>query len=160
MPLLNEGQALTMASKDAATARSRAVRNGERTVPAIGSDLADTEDGTGVSEITGRRLASARALIERDFRRRRLSLSDVAEAAHLSVYHFHRLFRRAYGKTPKQLIEELRVAEVQRLALEGVPFSEVWRVLGYSTQSHMGNRFKQLVGKTPKEWLNSARVKR
>ena len=106
----------------------------------------------------GDRLAEARAFIEREFRRSP-SLDEIARAAGVSVYHFHRLFRQAYGKTPKQLVEELRVAEAQRLALEGVLFSEMWRDLGYATQSHMGNRFKQLVGITPREWLKSAHAR-
>ena len=106
----------------------------------------------------GGRLAEARAFIEREFRRSP-SLDEIARAADVSVYHFHRLFRRAYGKTPKQLVEELRIAEVKRLAVQGMPFSEVWRPLGFATQSHMGNRFKRVVGKTPREWLREVRAK-
>ena len=107
----------------------------------------------------GTRLAEARAFIEREFRRSP-SLDEIARAAGVSPYHFHRLFTRAYGKTPKRFAEELRVAEVQRLALSGMRFMHVWRHLGYSTQSHMGNRFKQVVGKTPMQWLRCVREKR
>jgi AraC-like DNA-binding protein len=153
MPLLNEGQALIMASKDAATEGRLAVR----TVPAVGPDRGDAKDGTRVSETTRRRLAAARDLIERDFRRRRLSLSDVAEAAHLSIYHFHRLFRRHYGMTPKQAINALRVAEVQRLMLSGASLIEASAAVGFSHQSHMTCRFKQFVGMTPRQWLVKVR---
>ena len=104
------------------------------------------------------RLAAARAFIEREFRRSP-SLDEIARAAHVSPYHFHRLFRHAYGKTPKQLIDELRIAEVQRLALRGVPFGDMWRPLGFSHQSHMSSRFKRVVGKTPRQWLRAARAK-
>jgi AraC-like DNA-binding protein len=159
LPLLNEGQALIMASKDAATARPRLVRNEERTVPAVEPDRADAKDGTRGSEATRRRLTEARAFIEREFRRSP-SLDEIARAANVSVYHFHRLFRRAYGKTPKRLVDELRVAEVQRLVLAGVPLWQVWREVGFSHQSHMGDRFKQLTGKTPRKWLRSVAATR
>ena len=105
------------------------------------------------------RLAEARAFIEREFRRSP-SLDEIARAAHISPYHFHRLFRRAFDKTPKRLIEELKIADVQRLALRGVPFGDMWRPLGFSHQSHLTSRFKRVVGKTPRQWLRAVGAKR
>ena len=147
---------LTMPGKVAATARHTAVRRGERSTAAKGMELAEPEDESHASQPTAR-LAAARALIERDFRRRRLCLADVARAAHFSEYHFHRLFRRHYGATPKQLISALRIAEVQRLALTGSSLSDASASTGFSHQSHMTARFKQAVGMTPRQWLVKAR---
>ena len=69
-------------------------------------------------------LSVARQYIERTFRRN-VSLDEVAAAARLSPFHFHRLFRRHYGKTPKRLVDEMRIAEAKRLALGGMRFVEV-----------------------------------
>ena len=104
------------------------------------------------------RLAAARALIDREFRRRRLSLADVARAAHLSQFHFQRLFRQHYGVTPKQVITALRIAEVQRLALAGMSFKDAADAAGFAHQSHMTTRFKRAVGVTPRTWLASVRA--
>ena len=101
------------------------------------------------------RLAAARTLIERDFRRRGLSLEHIARAANLSVYHFHRLFRRRYGRTPKQLVTALRVAEVQRLALGGLSLRAAADAVGFAHQSHMTTHFKRIVGLTPRQWLRT-----
>jgi CheY-like chemotaxis protein/AraC-like DNA-binding protein len=103
------------------------------------------------------RLASAVAVIERDFRSR-ITLGDLARAAHLSQYHFHRLFRRRYGKTPKRMIEELRIAEVQRLLLAHASFRDAARLSGFYHQSHMTSRFRRLVGVAPRRWLNEVRT--
>ena len=104
-------------------------------------------------------LAAARELIERAFRRN-VSLDEVAAAARLSPFHFHRLFRRHYGKTPKQYVDELRIAEAKRLALAGVRFAEVARAVGFANPSHLSQRFKQLTGQRPGQWLRAARRKR
>ena len=146
---------MTVTCKEATEMReTMAFRNGAdpvgMTAPAPGSEA----DGTNRAV----RLAAARALIERDFRRRRLSLADVARAAHLSQFHFQRLFRQRYGFTPKQVITALRVAEVQRLALAGVSFKDAADTVGFAHQSHMTTRFKRAVGVTPRIWLASARV--
>ena len=128
---------------------SRTARNGSRkSIEADGGG-----DGTDLAA----RLAAARALVERDFRRD-LPLDDVARAAHFSAFHFHRLFRRRYGQTPKQLVIALRVAEVQRLALAGTSFKDAAAAAGFAHQSHMTVRFKRVLGVTPRKWLTAARA--
>ena len=106
---------------------------------------------------TAVRLDAALAFIRERFRGP-IRLRTIARVAHLSPFHFHRLFVRAYGNTPRQMIEELRIGEVQRLLLAGVPFPDVARRAGFSHPSHMGLRFKRAVGTTPKRWLRLARA--
>lgn len=98
------------------------------------------------------RLSKAHAFVERHFRRVP-TLEEVAAETGYSPFHFHRRFRAAYGKTPKQLATELQVAEVQRLILAGVPLARAAEAVGFAHQSHMTGRFKRLVGTTPLQWL-------
>jgi AraC-like DNA-binding protein len=102
------------------------------------------------------RLREARAFIQREFRRNP-TVREVARSAHLSTYHFHRVFRRYFGTTPKQMILELQIAEVKRLALQDVPFAEAARAVGFAHQAHMIGRFKKIVGTTPGRWLRTIR---
>ena len=104
-----------------------------------------------------KRLAAAAAFIERNFRGDS-ALRDIARAAHLSPFHFHRLFRSHYGMTPRQMRERVRIREVQRLLLQGSSTDEASRTCGFSNVSHMGARFKRVVGMTPLRWLVAARA--
>ena len=102
------------------------------------------------------RLAKAHAFVLKHFRRAP-ALDEIAAVAGFSPYHFHRLYRRAYGTTATQLMIGLRVAEAQRLLLSGVPLEDVARSAGFANQSHMTQRFRAVVGTTPGRWAREAR---
>jgi AraC-like DNA-binding protein len=102
------------------------------------------------------RLAAAHTFIKRHFRRTP-SLVEIARRADLSPFYFHRLFRCRYGKTPKQMILDLKIAEVKRLVRKGIPLAEASRATGFSHHSHMSLRFKTAVGVTPRKWLLMSR---
>ena len=86
--------------------------------------------------------------MEREFRRVP-ALEEIAAATGLSPFHFHRVFRRAYGKTPKRLLAELQVAEVQRLILADEHHARAADEVGFAHEAHITGGFKQLVGATP-----------
>jgi len=110
------------------------------------------------SSISDGRLAAAMAYLEREFRRGP-TLPEVARAAHLSPFHFHRLFRQHFHKTPKQVLVELQIAEAKKLMLSGVPLSKAAKRAGFAQQSHLSTRFKKVTGYTPGQWLLLANVK-
>lgn len=68
-----------------------------------------------------RRIEAAIAYLERNYRRQP-SLDELAHAAHLSKYHFQRLFKRWAGITPTQFMHYLTVsyAKEQLAAAESV----------------------------------------
>ncbi len=89
--------------------------------------------------------------------RRNPRLSEIARVAHFSEYHFHRLFRKRFGKTPKHVLVELQIEEAKRLMLAGQRPSEAACQAGFSHQSHLTSRFKNVTGMTPKQWVLAAR---
>jgi AraC family transcriptional regulator len=99
-----------------------------------------------------RRLNKAAALI-RSSLHRRPRLPELAAAAGLSVFHFHRLFKRHFGETPLQMVARLQIDLAKRLLCRGVPLREIAARCGYSHQSHMTVRFRQATGTTPTRWL-------
>ena len=103
------------------------------------------------------RMEAAHAFIERAFRGNP-TLDEMAGIAQVSSFHFHRLFRSRYGKTPKRVVSELQIAEVQRLVRAGTTLQDASVLTGFSHQSHMTIRFKQLIGVTPAQWRRTVRM--
>src|SRR3954464_416694 len=100
------------------------------------------------------RLQSTIAFMAREFRRNP-RLAEIARVAHFSEYHFHRLFRKRFGKTPKQVLVELQIDDVKSLMIAGHRPAEAARLAGFSHQSHLTSRFRQMTGVTPRQWIRS-----
>lgn len=94
------------------------------------------------------------SFIRRNYHRRIL-LADIARAAALSPYHFHRLFRAHFGRTAKRAMAELQIGEAQRLLKRGLTPRQVAKRLGFAHQSHFTSRFKQFTGTTPRRWMRA-----
>jgi AraC-like DNA-binding protein len=50
---------------------------------------------------------------------------------------------------PYAYLESVRIRQAQRLIEAGKPLVEVAVELGFSSQSHLTHRFKQIIGVTP-----------
>lgn len=80
-----------------------------------------------------------------------LTLDRLAKEAHLSTYHFTRLFKQSMGESLHQYVVRQRVAAAQRLLLhEPLTLTEVAARVGFANQSHLGRHCKALLGVTPK----------
>lgn len=84
--------------------------------------------------------------LERD-----LKLADIARAAHMSPYHFSRLFKQSTGLTPHRYVIERRVQRAKELLCSStLPIAEIARLCGFANQSHLNRHFKRLLGVNPK----------
>ncbi|MGH3085779.1 MAG: helix-turn-helix transcriptional regulator [Rubrobacteraceae bacterium] len=79
-----------------------------------------------------------------------LSLHDMAEIAHLSPYHFARVFRRVTDIPPGEFMTALRLERAKRLLLTtDLSATEVCFEVGYNSPGTFTTRFKELVGLPP-----------
>jgi AraC-like DNA-binding protein len=78
--------------------------------PAYLYALGANPDSEAIDAQLARRLDAGMDFIRQHFREG-IGLPDVARAAGYSPFHFHRLFHRHFGRTPKQVITEMQVAE-------------------------------------------------
>jgi AraC family transcriptional regulator len=80
-----------------------------------------------------------------------LTLGEIASAAHISPFHFSRLFKRSTGLTPHQYVIERRVQRAKEL-LGGttLPIAEIALLCGFAHQSHLNRHFKRHFGVSPK----------
>ena len=83
-------------------------------------------------------------------------LPDMAGAAGMSRFHFHRRFKLHFGETPKAAVTRLQIDEARRLMRRGVPMRDVARACGFPHQSHFCSQFKRFTGLTPTLWLRES----
>src|SRR6185503_13550867 len=81
-----------------------------------------------------------------------ISLTQLAAHVSLSPYYLLRAFRAEVGMPPHAYLESVRIRHAQRLIEEGKPLAAVAAEVGFSSQSHLTNRFKQLIGVTPGQY--------
>jgi AraC family transcriptional regulator len=89
-----------------------------------------------------------------------LNLEQMAAAAHLSVYHFARQFKRATGLPPHKYVIARRVERAKQLLQPDGDLSqaEIAARAGFSDQSQFSHHFKRIVGVTPRQYRKSAGI--
>ncbi|MCB0124536.1 MAG: helix-turn-helix transcriptional regulator, partial [Caldilineaceae bacterium] len=82
-----------------------------------------------------------------------VSLTELAAETNLSRYHLLRTFRNTIGMPPHAYQESLRIRHAQKLLANATPLAEVAYAVGYSSQAHFTQRFKQIIGVTPGKYV-------
>ncbi len=81
---------------------------------------------------------------------RPLPLSELAELANTSPYHFSRMFRRATSRSVHQYIIERRLERAKILLADSdASIAQISYDCGFGSQSHMTNVFTKILGTTP-----------
>jgi AraC-like DNA-binding protein len=97
-------------------------------------------------------LRRARDLADREYSEE-VDLDRLAAAAGLSKYHFLRLFRATYGRTPAQYVSERRIERAQDLLRStNLTVTEVCTAVGFSSLGSFSSRFRALVGESPRDF--------
>lgn len=84
---------------------------------------------------------------------RDLSLSELAALVQMSSHYFSQLFKQSMDTTPHQYVLRCRIERAKELLMQGLTIADVAKVVGFVDQSHLHRHFKQLVGITPKAFL-------
>jgi AraC-like DNA-binding protein len=79
-----------------------------------------------------------------------LGVEDVARAASLSLYHFIREFRRAFGCTPARYLRERRLTRArQLLAVTDMSVTDICFAVGFESLGSFCTLFRKSEGATP-----------
>jgi len=82
-----------------------------------------------------------------------IGLGDIAAAAHLSPYHFARMFKNTMGMPPHRYLGQLRIDAAKRmLASNELPLAQISAACRFSTQANFTRAFRRAVGVTPGEY--------
>jgi AraC family transcriptional regulator len=81
---------------------------------------------------------------------RPLPLAELSAQAHLSPYHFTRLFKESTGLPPHRFVVRRRIERACALLIEGqLSVDAVARAVGFRTRSHFSMVFHRLTGNSP-----------
>ena len=84
-------------------------------------------------------------------------LEELAAAAAISPYHFHRIWRALTGETVSQSVLRLRIeASQQMLAAGGGSVTEIAMASGFGTPQSFARAFRRQTGVTPTAFRESA----
>jgi AraC-like DNA-binding protein len=85
-----------------------------------------------------------------------IHLKDMARVADVSLFHFHRQFKKTTGLTPHQFIVQRRVEQAKvLLAQSNLPIVDVAVRVGFMDQSHFTTTFRKLTSMTPRMYRNA-----
>lgn len=83
-----------------------------------------------------------------------LSIDDMARAAHMSRYHFSRIFRQETGKTPYRYLLDVRLAHAAEiLRARKCAVTEAALSVGWNDLGRFGRMFREVHGVAPSEYL-------
>src|SRR3954470_6267088 len=79
----------------------------------------------------------------------RIDLANIADEACFSKFHFVRLFRTIYGRTPHQYLTDVRVRAAKELLRSGATVARSCYSVGFDSISSFTGLFKRRVGMAP-----------
>lgn len=83
----------------------------------------------------------------------KIDLDNISDEAYFSKFHFIRLFKKMYGKTPHQDLTFVLIEKAAQLLRTDKPVFEVCYAVGFESLSSFGSLFKRIVGTTPSAFL-------
>jgi len=105
------------------------------------------------------RIVAAKVFIDNNFDKD-ISLEQISKQAFLSRFHFHRLFKQVYKKTPLQYITQKRIDKAKNLLAENKPVTEVCSEVGFESHGSFSLLFKKGTGFPPTFYRNMAWLKK
>ncbi|MEP7324142.1 MAG: AraC family transcriptional regulator [Saprospiraceae bacterium] len=95
-----------------------------------------------------RRIVQAKLFIDNNFAEP-INLNQIADEAYFSKFHFMRIFKMTYGKTPHQYLTSVRIEKAKLLLKEQIPIAEVCFTVGFNSVSSFTGLFKRITSMAP-----------
>ena len=81
-----------------------------------------------------------------------IDLSKIADEACFSKFHFVRLFKEIFGRTPHQYLTHVRIEKAKEYLDEGQTVAYACFEVGFDSISSFSGLFKRRTGKTPGQY--------
>lgn len=105
-----------------------------------------------------KRIVQAKLFIDSHYAQK-IDLGNISEEAYFSKFHFIRLFKSIYGKTPHQYLIQVRVENAKRFLRLGYSVSEACFQVGFESLTSFTGLFKKCGGNTPSEYQRQYKMR-
>ncbi len=95
-----------------------------------------------------RRIVQSKLFIDSHYAEK-IDLTNIAEEATFSKFHFVRLFKQAYAKTPHQYLTSVRIENAKQLLKTPASVTEACFAVGFESVTSFTGLFKRWVGLSP-----------
>lgn len=114
----------------------------------------DEDELTPCGVVADDRIAEALAYMH-DHYNESPSLTEVSMAVHVSPFHFHRLFSKQVGTTPKQYVLQKQIQMAKwMLRAKHMPIAQIADETGFASHGHFTSTFRRFVGVSPSQYRN------
>ncbi|HVI46099.1 MAG TPA: AraC family transcriptional regulator [Chitinophaga sp.] len=97
------------------------------------------------------RIVQAKLFIDNNYAEE-IDLDNISDEAYFSKFHFIRLFKSIYGKTPHQYLISVRVEKAQQLLRNDKTVSEACFLVGFKSITTFSGLFKKVAGESPSSY--------
>jgi AraC-like DNA-binding protein len=95
-----------------------------------------------------KRIVQAKLYIDQHYAEQ-IDLDNIADEATFSKFHFIRLFKSIYGKTPHHYLTQVRINMAKALLMKNLSVTEVCDSVGFDSVTSFAGLFKKLTGFSP-----------
>jgi AraC-like DNA-binding protein len=81
-----------------------------------------------------------------------IDLDKIADEACFSKFHFVRLFKQIYGRTPHQYLTDVRIEKAKAYLIDGQTVAYACFKVGFDSISSFTGLFKRRTGQTPRQY--------
>lgn len=105
-------------------------------------------------------IKEAISYIEQNFQNE-ITIENIAEFCGLNRSYFGKIFHENIGKTPQEFLISYRMTKAaELLKLTDLQVADIGNAVGYPNQLHFSRAFKNVYGKTPRQWRYENAVQR
>lgn len=104
------------------------------------------------------RIVKAKLFIDSNYQGN-IDLDNIANEAHFSKFHFIRLFKSIYGKTPHQYLTQVRIENAKHFLRLNYFVSDTCFMVGFDSITSFAGLFKKREGKTPYKYQRLYRIR-
>jgi AraC-like DNA-binding protein len=85
--------------------------------------------------------------------REKFDIEKLADAVHMSRYHYHRLFKQHTGMTPYSYYQSVKFSKLKQMLCDNnLSITQVFNECGMDFDGNLAKKFKQYLGMTPSQY--------